>query len=188
MAALVAEAQVAHMQHAHAQRHLGADGIQTRVEGFFGDREIGHAHRHHALAAPDEQAQRRDGGRDLQRAKVGHLVVADERRAVGIDDGLERRELGVNAGVARLGMVVGKFELIGGVEFGVQLDRLGRRTLQAQRLGHRAAAIRRLRLQRAGQRLGVVLQRDDALHGAAGRIDEDDAAAQQAGSEGAAHG
>ena len=84
-------------------------------------------------------------------------------------------------------MLVGKLQLVGGVDLGIELERFGRRAFQAQWLGKRAARLGGLRLQRTGQGFRVVLQRNDPLHGAAGRIDQDQAAAQQTGGEWAAH-
>ena len=62
-------------------------------------------------------------------------------------------------------ILIGEFELVGGVDLGVELDGLDRRSLEAQGLrplpGLRA---RGLDLQRAGDGVRIVLERDDALH------------------------
>ena len=54
-AALVVEAEIVDAQHAHAEADLRADRVERRVERFFGDAEVGDAHRHDAVLAPDEQ-------------------------------------------------------------------------------------------------------------------------------------
>ena len=61
-------------------------------------------------------------------------------------------------------VLVGEFELVGRVDLGVELDRLDRRTLQAERLRALAAAVAAdaLDLVAARERVRVVLQRDDA--------------------------
>src|SRR5438034_8686063 len=53
-AALVVKAEIGDAKHAHSQAHLRANRIERRIESFFGDAEIGDAHRHDARFAPDE--------------------------------------------------------------------------------------------------------------------------------------
>ena len=74
-------------------------------------------------------------------------------------------ELRLQAVLHRVGKLPGKFQLIGGVEFGLELDGLDRRPAQPQRVDAHAVltARHRLDLQRAAQGVRVVLQRDDAL-------------------------
>ncbi len=50
-----------------------------------------------------------------------------------------------------------EFELVGGVDLRVELDRLDGRALETQRLQPVAAVAGRLHLQRARQRIGIVL-------------------------------
>lgn len=70
MSALVAEAEIADMEDFKAKRDLGANRVEHAVEGLLGDREIGDAHRHHALLAPHEKRQRRHRRGDFQRAEI----------------------------------------------------------------------------------------------------------------------
>ena len=72
---------------------------------------------------------------------------------------------------------LGQLELVGGVNLGLDPERLHRRALQAQRLAA-VAALRpdALHLQRARERVRVVLQGDDPLHRAGGRVQQHDAA------------
>src|SRR5688572_19854065 len=58
-ATFVAEAEVIHAQHAQSERYLCANRIQGWIECFFRDAEVGDAHGHDAVLAPDEERQRR---------------------------------------------------------------------------------------------------------------------------------
>ena len=104
-------------------------------------------------------------------SSVPALAIASSASSVstvGIDQHLELRELRMQAVLHRQRILVGKFELVGGVELGLDLDGLDRRPAQAQRIDAHAVlpARHRLDLQRARQRVRVVLQRDHALdHG-----------------------
>ena len=75
-------------------------------------------------------------------------------------------------------IVVGKFELVGGVELGLDLEGFDRWPLQPQRLGAVAGLTDALHLQRARNLVGIVLQRDHAPDRAGRRIDQNKAAAQ----------
>src|SRR3972149_9203439 len=74
---------------------------------------------------------------------------------------------------------VAAFELVGGVDLGVQFDCFHGRTLEPHRIRTIAAFagnLHRFGLERAAERIGVVLQHDDALDGGRLRIDQDEAA------------
>ena len=77
-------AQVVDGEHAQADAHLRADRIQVRIEGLLGDREIRDAHRRHAIAAPDEDHQRRFRRQDLERAAA--RVRIDRQQFGGASD------------------------------------------------------------------------------------------------------
>ena len=79
-------------------------------------------------------------------------------------------------------VLVRELELVGGVDLGVELDRLDRRAGQPERLRAIAALGGALDLQRARQRVGIVLQDDDAVRqdGERVRIEQDEAALQDA--------
>ena len=96
-----------------------------------------------------------------------------------MNEHFEHRQLRLDAQLHRVRILIGKFQLVGGVDLGVELDRLHRRPLQPQRLRAIAALAGALDLQSAGQRLGIVLQRDDPLHPRRLRIDQHDAAFEQ---------
>ena len=134
VAARMGEAEIVDAQHAHAEAHLGADGIQLRIERFFGDREVGQPHRHHAALAPDEQRQRLLQRNDLQRARVGHVVVGDQRLDGRIDEHLELRQLRMQAELRGDGELIRELQLVGGVELGFDLDGFDGRSAQAQRI------------------------------------------------------
>ena len=70
-----------------------------------------------------------------------------------------------------------------GIEFGIHLDGLHRRPAQAQRIHTRPVLcpLHSLNLQRARERVRVVLQRDHALYGRSIRVHGDDATSDQAG-------
>ena len=105
-----------------------------------------------------------------------------------VDQHFELRQLRMQAKLRGDGKLIRELELVGGVELGFDLDRLDRRAAQAQRIHPHAvlSSRHRLNLQRAGQRVRVVLQRDDALHHGRVRIHGDDAALDQAGRDGIA--
>jgi hypothetical protein len=93
---------------------------------------------------------------------------------------LQRGELGMDAELHGVRIVVRVRELVGGVDLGFELDGLDRRALQAQSLRAVLLVAReRLRRQAAGQRIGVVLQRDHPLDGRGGDIGHDDARLEQ---------
>src|SRR5215467_920955 len=52
------EANVVDVQHAHAEAHLGANGIEVGIERFFRDGKVGDAHGNHAALAPYEERER----------------------------------------------------------------------------------------------------------------------------------
>ncbi len=65
----------------------------------------------------------------------------------------------------RVGILLGRLELIGGFNFRFKLDGFDWRSGEAQRFGPVRAFLRALDLQRAGEGIGVVLQHDDVVHG-----------------------
>ena len=79
-------------------------------------------------------------------------------------------------------VLVRELELIGGVDLGIELDRLDRRAGEPQRFRTVAALGGALDLQRARQRVGIVLKDDDAARqdGERIRIEQDEAALQDA--------
>ena len=91
------ETEVVDGEHAHAERDLGADGVERGVEGFFGDGELGQADGYDAVFAPDEKGEWLFEGDDFEGAGVGHVVVGDERFDGWIDEHLELRELRLQA-------------------------------------------------------------------------------------------
>ena len=166
-AALVREAEVVDAQHAQAEAHLRADRVERRVERFLGDAEVGDAHRHDAALAPDEERERRLHRRDLERA------ASSPARSTAASCALGRMHERLRAPRAAAGcrarpasrILIGKLELIGRVDLGVELDRLDRRALEAQRLDRSppsppAAWTCSVRVSESR----VVLQRDHAQH------------------------
>ena len=113
---------------------------------------------------------------DLQRARAGQTVVRLDLAVRRIDDRFQRRELRVNAELGRRRVLIRKLQLIGRIDLDVELDRLDRRPGQPHRFRAVAALGQRLDLQRAAERVRVVLQRDDAQHRRSVRIDQHDAA------------
>ena len=98
--------------------------------------------------------------------------------AARIHEQLERGELRQDAGLP--GGRVPVVELVDGVDLGVELVCLDRRALEPERLRaiRPAFGTDRLGLQRAAQRLGVVLQRDHADDPAGVGLDERDPAVE----------
>ena len=121
--------------------HLRADRVQRDVERLLGDREVGDAHRHDALLAPDEERQRRLERQHLEHARAGERVVRLQVVGARVDERLERRELRVDAELDRVRVRLGIVELVGRVDLGLELDRLDRGALQPQRLRAVAAAL-----------------------------------------------
>jgi len=78
-------------------------------------------------------------------------------------------------------VLLGMFECVGRVDLGLDLDRFDRRALESERLGALAAAFAAdaLDLIAPRHRVGVVLQRDRALHRPARRIENDETAFDQ---------
>jgi len=100
-----------------------------------------------------------------------------------VDERFERGELRRDAVGHRVGVVVREFELVRGVDLGLELDRFDGRPLQAKGLRTLAAAVatHALHLVAARERVGVVLQRDRALHNATARREHDEAALDELG-------
>ena len=140
---------------------------------------LGDPDRHDAVLAPDEERQRRLGGRDLEAAGARLAVLPLELRRGRVQQQLERRERREDPGLDGGGILVGELELIGRVELGVERDRLLGRPGQPQRLRPVGLVLHRLRLERALQRLRRVLQRDDAHDRPALGIDQHQPGAQQ---------
>src|SRR6185369_301643 len=85
----------------------------------------------------------------------------------------------MNAKLGSGGVLVGKLELIGGVDLDVHFDRFHRWTSETHHIGAIAAFRQRFDLERAIECLRVVLQRDYAQHHGSLRIDENDSAFEQ---------
>lgn len=80
---------------------------------------------------------------------------------------------------------VGDFELIGGVDLGIDLDGFDRRPLEPQRLrAIPTLTAHALHLQAARDGVRVLLQGDDTLHRRGGRVDQHDAAFEEFGGVG----
>ena len=81
------------------------------------------------------------------------------------------------------GKLPGKLQLVGGIQLDFDLDRLDRRPTQAQRIDASPIlrALYSLNLERAAQRVRVVLQSDHALQRRRHRIHGDDATFDQTG-------
>src|SRR5262249_27154640 len=92
-------------------------------------------------------------------------------RARRIGEHFQRRELRIDADAGR--GAVALLELICRIDVDVNLDGLLRRTGETQRLRARAVAARGPRLDRARQRVGIVLEHDHRRH-RVGRADADD--------------
>ena len=73
-------------------------------------------------------------GRDLELPAVAWRVLPLELRRGRMHQRLERGERREEAGLDRVGVLVGELELVGGVELGLERDRLDGRPLQPQRL------------------------------------------------------
>ena len=143
---------------------------------------IRHAYRNHAVAAPDEERERRLHRRDFERARLCEGVVRLKLAGRGIQYQLQCRQLRMNAQLCRVWILVGKLQLIGCVDLRIELDRLHRRSLQAQRL--RAVAALRpdpLHLQTARERVRVVLEHDDSRNRAGIGIHQYDSGFKKAG-------
>src|SRR5664280_1566190 len=63
------EADVVDVEHPHAQRDLGANRIQLRVECFLSDIQVGDANWCDACLAPDEEGEVRLHGKNLDGAE-----------------------------------------------------------------------------------------------------------------------
>jgi len=175
----VGQRQVVIAQYAQAQVDLSADGVEVHVVGFLGDAEAAQAHRQHPFGSPDEQGEGSFRGNDLDRAGRQQRHVGDDQGTLGVDQHLQGRELRIDAQGGRQGIRL--FQPVGRIELDIQLDVLDRRALQAQGLGAiTPLSARRLRLQGAGQGIGVVLKHDHARQRVE-RIDADDGAFHQAG-------
>ena len=111
---------------------------------------------------------------------------ASSSRLRRVHQAFQRRELRRDAELHRVRVLLRMLERIGRVDLGFELDRLDRRTLEAERLRALAAAVaaRALHLVAARERVGVVLQRDGALDGAAGGVEHDEAAFDELGATG----
>lgn len=114
------EPEVVHRQHAHPERHLGADRVKRRVERLLGNAELSQAHRHHPVAAPHEQDQRPLDRRDLDLAGLGLAAVILELVAARVDDTLECGQLREDAQLGGDQVVLGELELVGRVNLGIQ--------------------------------------------------------------------
>src|SRR6266511_4931047 len=128
-AALHIESEIVHVQHAHAEAHLGANRIQLRIKRFLGDAEVSQPHRHDPVLAPNEQRQRRDDRSNLQRARLRPPVVGLQLRARRITDDFERSEQRMHSNF-RLRRAA-RFKLSRIFNFRIEFDRLNRRPRQA---------------------------------------------------------
>ena len=120
------------VRHSHAQAHLGADRVERSVECLFRDGKIRQADRHNAALAPDKERKRLLERNNLERAGVRHIVVGEQRFNGRIDEHLQLRQLRMQAVLRGERKLIGKFELVGSVEFSLDLDRLDRGTAQPQ--------------------------------------------------------
>ena len=123
-------------------------------------------------------ALRRD---DLDHADRLQHLVRDHERRLRVEQHLERRELGVDAGRHR--QPVAHFELVRRVELDLGADLLLRRRFEAERGGRAPALLRRLRRERARERLRVVLEHDHARERVE-RVEPNDGALLHAGGAG----
>ena len=80
-------------------------------------------------------------------------------------------------------ILLGELQLIGSVQFGFKFDGLDGGSAEPQRIDANAvlSARHRLDLKRAGQGIGVVLERDNALDRGGVRVHRNDAASDEAG-------
>src|SRR5678816_2521862 len=87
----------------------------------------------------------------------------------------------MNPNLDRVRILIRKLQLVGRIDFRIELDCLDRRSLEAQNLRAIAAALRThsLNLKRASHGIGKVLQRDDAAHRCRVGVDKDNAAFQE---------
>ena len=178
---LVREADVVDGQHAQSDAGLGTDRVEGRIERFLGDAEVGDADRQDALLAPDEERQRSFRRRDLDRARTGEAVSREQVGAGRVDQGFEGGELGLDAELRRLGMLLRGCELLGRVDLGVELDGFNGRPFQSQGFGSIAPFSDALHLQRARERVGVVLEHDDVTHRAGVGVQQHEAGAEEFG-------
>ena len=159
---------------------LARIGLSAGVERLLGHGEVGDANGDDALLAPDEERQRRLQREDLEHARPRERVVRLERVRARMDEALERRQLRVDAESDGVGVARRVLEPVGGVDLGLELDRLDAGALEAERLRAIAAlAAARLHLQRARERVRVVLERDHAQDPCGLRVDLDDPALQK---------
>src|SRR5262245_23680391 len=87
----------------------------------------------------------------------------------------------MNSELYSIGVLVGKLELIGRVNFDFHFESLDRRSRQPQRLRSVASLGNGLDLQAARERVWVVLQSDDAQNGPTVGVEQHDAALEETG-------
>src|SRR5262249_3848462 len=110
------------IEHSHSQVYFGPDGIQVDIEGILCDAELCDTNGQDPALAPNEQGQRGLHRGDLQGSRLGETVIRLKMAAIGVDDRLQRGQLWQDTRLYRGG--VGDFQLIRGVNFSLQLDRL----------------------------------------------------------------
>jgi hypothetical protein len=144
------------------------------VEQLLIDAAAGQDDWQYPVAAPDEQYQGGYIGWDLEAALIQQPAVVVHLVAVGVEQRLQGCQLGVDAGLR--GILLAGLQLVDGVDSHLQVDGLDR----GAGIAHRQRALApltagHLRLERAFERLGVILK-DDRAAPRAGRVDGDDSA------------
>ena len=149
-------------QHAQAQADLGADRVEVGSNASSVTLKSVTRTGTMRFLLQTNSASGASHRHDLQRARLRQRVVRLQLRAGRVDDRLQRGELRQDAELGGVGVLVRELELVGGVDLGFELDGLDRRPLEPQRLDRfRRLAAGSCTWKRAGQRVGVVLQRDD---------------------------
>ncbi len=163
---------------------LDPDRPQLGIEGLLSDRQAADQDGHDPLDPPDEHHQRRLDRGDLEHPLVEQRVGGGQLCGGGRDQRLEDRKRGQQAlrDDRLIGAVGRVLELVGGVDLGVELDRLMRWSGEAEHLEpvSRLTADRP-RLERPGDRVRVVLEHDHVEQVARVRVDLDQPAAQHLG-------
>ena len=159
---------------------LRADRVEGRVEGLLGDGEVGDAHGDDALLAPDEERQRRLQRQDLEHARAASASFAWSASARGWTRLSSAASCGWMPSATVSGLLAGSSSRSVASISASSLIVSIRRALEPERLRAIAAlAAARLHLQRARQRVRVVLEGDHAQDPRGLRVDLDDAALEK---------
>ena len=138
--------------------------VLDRLQGLL-RRQLELVHQGRLAAAVDLFDETDRCVRQIGGSRTGLGVDPEQLGAGRVRQGLQQRKLRLDAEGDGGGVPVGELQLVGGVDFGIQLDGLHRRAFEAHGLGAVAGlAAGGLHLQGAGQRVRVVLQRNDAQH------------------------